>query len=296
MTAAALPIPDTDAYVAYTVTTSTTGPFIIPFPLPLEWEGSLRCSVGGIELSTTNGFIFTPDSQVGSGYPSGLASLVLAAELTSVVFWRDTPITRSSDFGVGPLDFDAFNAELARLTMQVQDARLRSKYSELWTGGASTVAIAAAITDVVQASSKELGIYLLSSGTMTTVSALVMGNVSSATAEANVTALHAKQDEVAAAGGGIIDLPRGTLCLGAFRFKSNVKLRGNGTILKAKANLGVTFIEGHNTAALWAGTTADGVHNCGLYDLEIDGNRANQATQCDGVRWYGWGNYSCSEL
>lgn len=150
MTAAALPIPDTDPLVVYPVTTSTNGPFQIPFPLPTDWQGALRCSVGGVELPP-GAFAFSPDTAVSGGYPSGEVLLVTAVANTTVTLWRDTPITRQADYGPGPLDLDAFNTELARVTMQVQDERLRSKHGELWTGGMSSVPISVAVTPAVQA-------------------------------------------------------------------------------------------------------------------------------------------------
>ncbi len=148
MTDAALPIPGVDPYVAYPVTTSTTGPFIIPFPLPRAWEGALRCSVDGVELDS-DAFVFSPDDAVAGGYPSGEAVLLAAVENVTVEFWRDSPITRTADYAQGPLDFDTFNAELSLITMQVQDARLRNKRSELWTGGVADVAVSVAWAAIV---------------------------------------------------------------------------------------------------------------------------------------------------
>lgn len=122
MTAAALPVPDAEPYVAYSVTTSSTGPFAVPFPLPTSYTGALHVAVDGEELESDE-FTFTPDEAVSGGYPTGEIDLVAAVENATIAIWRDIPVARVADYGAGPLDFVAINAELMRLTAQLQDVR-----------------------------------------------------------------------------------------------------------------------------------------------------------------------------
>lgn len=128
MPSAALPIPDDDAYVEYASVTGT-GPLAVPFPLPPNYAGALHVSVNNVELAGS-AFAFTPDSATLSGYPTGTVTLAAATAAANVKIWRDTPMTRTSDYAQGPFDVGAFNAEVTRLLMQIQDNRLRVERSE----------------------------------------------------------------------------------------------------------------------------------------------------------------------
>ncbi len=128
MASAALPIPDDDAYVEYASVTGT-GPLAVPFPLPISVTGAVHVSVNNVELAAT-AFSFTPDSGTLSGYPTGTVTLVASVTAANVKIWRDTPMTRTLDYSQGPFDIGAFNAEVSRLVMEVQDNRLRIERSE----------------------------------------------------------------------------------------------------------------------------------------------------------------------
>src|SRR5262245_60023649 len=140
MPSAALPIPDADAYVKYASVTGT-GPLPVPFPLPVDWQGTLKCAVDGEQLAEGQ-FLLSPDTAVVGGFPTGEVTHLSAVTAAQVELWRDTPISRDADYGQGPLDLDAFNTELARLTMQVQDARLRAQLEALPQLGSLTVVTA----------------------------------------------------------------------------------------------------------------------------------------------------------
>ncbi|TXH12881.1 MAG: hypothetical protein E6R03_12140 [Hyphomicrobiaceae bacterium] len=118
---ASLPIVDEPPIVQHVVTASTTGPFSVPFPLPILYAGALRVAIDGVE---TTAFSFTPDSSSGIGYPTGEIELSSAVESCVVTIWRDLAPTRDSDYASGPITIDSLNAELTRLTMMIQDARL----------------------------------------------------------------------------------------------------------------------------------------------------------------------------
>lgn len=141
MSDAVLPIPDGDPRVVYSVVGSTTGPFPVSFPLPTDWQGSLRVKVGSIELAAGQ-FLFSPDTAVAGGYPSGNVTLTSAVAATTVEIWRDVPVSRAADYANGPLDFAALNSELARLTMQLQDQRLASQLAGADTFGSGTLVTA----------------------------------------------------------------------------------------------------------------------------------------------------------
>jgi hypothetical protein len=86
----------------------------------------------------------------------------------------------------------------------------------------------------------------------------------------------------------------GTFIVSGLTLKTNTYIHGAGrenTWLKLKAASNVHVIEGENADALFGGGTYSGIRNFGLFDLGIDGNRANQSPAnpdlCCGVAFYG---------
>jgi hypothetical protein len=86
----------------------------------------------------------------------------------------------------------------------------------------------------------------------------------------------------------------GTFIVSGLTLKTNTYIHGAGrenTWLKLKASSNVHVIEGENADALFGGGTYTGIRNFGLFDLGIDGNRANQAPGdpdlCCGIAVYG---------
>lgn len=114
-----LTIPDQEAAITYPSATGA-GPYNVTFPITSSLD--LRVTVGGVELPAS-AFTFTPTTVVTGGYQSGYITLATAAAAQDVVIWRDIPLVRDTDFSQGPLDMDALNSALDRLTAQVQDAR-----------------------------------------------------------------------------------------------------------------------------------------------------------------------------
>lgn len=229
MTAAALPIPDAEAIVTYNVVGSTVGPFAVPFPLPTAWQGALRCKVGSLELAPGQ-FLFSPDSAVAGGFPTGNVTLTTAVAATTVTLWRDVPVSRTSDFGAGPLDFDAFNAELARLTMQVQDVRLAQLLASL----ASIVS--PAMVPVVSAPSAAVGAANLGTVQVYNVKSATYGAFGDGSTNDTV-AIQAAATACRLAGGGVLYFPPGTFIIReSIIVGSNTRVMGAGmdaTIIKA---------------------------------------------------------------
>lgn len=86
----------------------------------------------------------------------------------------------------------------------------------------------------------------------------------------------------------IVRLPaRVVVWAGAITLKTGVLLDLNGSTLKAKNSLNANFIEGENTASLYAGSTAGGIYDAGVINGTIDGNKANQ-TSGHTLRVYGY--------
>lgn len=71
-------------------------------------------------------------------------------------------------------------------------------------------------------------------------------------------------------GGGTVELPAGIFLVGTLQLRNHVMLvgQGDGTVLKAKANIGGPVLK----------NAADGDRFFGVMNLRIDGNKANQST------------------
>lgn len=92
----------------------------------------------------------------------------------------------------------------------------------------------------------------------------------------DAAAIQAAMDASSDAGGGYVILPPGTYLIGStLHIPDYVKLSGAGTystIIKLKANANVNLIEKRDNGA-----------GCGLFDLVIDGNDANNTN--GGIKW-----------
>ena len=100
----------------------------------------------------------------------------------------------------------------------------------------------------------------------------------------DTAAIQAKINEAAAAGGGTVWLPKGTAIVTNISVKPRVYLRGLGmftTILKQKANSTGPVVRAHYSSD--AGATDPNGQFIGVFDLQIDGNRANQTAPNHGL-------------
>lgn len=95
-------------------------------------------------------------------------------------------------------------------------------------------------------------------------------------------AVNAAVDDVYAAGGGVVSIPAGT-CMANVVIKPKVRLVGagrNATVLKSPAGSNGDVIKGVNFDTLTgkvyaAGDYARGAYECGVENMTIDGNKAN---------------------
>lgn len=96
----------------------------------------------------------------------------------------------------------------------------------------------------------------------------------------DTTAIQAAIDACATAGGGIVFFPEGTYISTTLTWKTGVYGVGVGpstSIIKLKASAEANLITGENFATLTGGDTVAGIHDFGLVDIGLDGNKANNA-------------------
>lgn len=113
-------IEDVNTYREHTVTTSSTGPFTVPFTI-FE-KADLRVMVGDSELAQGD-FSFTQTGSETGGYQTGYITLGTAVANTTVLIWRDILPVRTTDLAAGPLSRDAINSALDRLHALLQDSQ-----------------------------------------------------------------------------------------------------------------------------------------------------------------------------
>ena len=113
-------------------------------------------------------------------------------------------------------------------------------------------------------------------------------------------AIQAAIDAVATAGGGCVYFPKGIYLIGAepgggalggLQLKSNVLLQGEApraAVLKLANGIDRTVLYGpSNVNSLWGSGSTAGLQNWCLYNIEIDGNSANNSTG-NGIWIYGF--------
>lgn len=107
----------------------------------------------------------------------------------------------------------------------------------------------------------------------------------------DTAAIQACINAVASAGGGKVYLPKGIYRTGKLTIPSNIWLVGEGrsnTTLKLLDGANTDLLYSTNADALWGSTTpSQGVQNIGLFDLTVDGNRANNTVAGSGIAFYG---------
>lgn len=113
-------IPDQDTFVTYPVTTSTTGPFVVPFAVFAKAD--ITVLKDGVDIGQP-AFSYTPTSSTTGGYQTGTISLGSAVEDCEITLYRNILPVRTSDMGPGPKDRDADNTQWDRFQAQLQDAR-----------------------------------------------------------------------------------------------------------------------------------------------------------------------------
>ena len=116
--------------------------------------------------------------------------------------------------------------------------------------------------------------------------------VSSSLAD-NASRIQAGIDALATAGGGMLQLPAGTLLTSKITLKTGVHLVGCGieaTVLKLVSGALTNLIETENWATLTGTDTESAPYNYGLHDLTIDANKAqNTSGTGHAVASYGFG-------
>lgn len=95
--------------------------------------------------------------------------------------------------------------------------------------------------------------------------------------------------------GGVVFLPwtaNNAYLVSGLILYNNVSLVGVGpTTLKLANGANADVIQTYNAPSLIGGASTGGVFGWGLYNLVIDGNKANQASTSYGLRTYGYGYY-----
>ncbi|MEK9909115.1 MAG: hypothetical protein VW498_02005 [Candidatus Thalassarchaeaceae archaeon] len=109
---AEITIADATPRVQYTVTTSTTGPWTIPWPyynesdIKVYFDDALKTITTDYTISGT---------AVDDGFSGGSVTAVSAQSNITVTIVRDIPIARTTDFPVGPFNVATLNKDLDKL-------------------------------------------------------------------------------------------------------------------------------------------------------------------------------------
>lgn len=107
------------------------------------------------------------------------------------------------------------------------------------------------------------------------------------------TAIQAANDAANAVGGGIVYFPPATYIGAGLNQDSFVYWQGSktgATVLKLKNGANTFLVQSRNFATLTGGNTTGGVTLCGISDMTLDGNKANNGSSTVPVfRSYGYG-------
>jgi len=115
-----LTIPAGEPLVSYTPGASSTGPFNVTFPI--FSTSDLNVMVNGV-LLTSSDWVFTSTDTRTGGYQAGYITLNSATTYT-VILYRDTTRSRTSDYASGPLDIDTLNSDVDRTVARDQDLKM----------------------------------------------------------------------------------------------------------------------------------------------------------------------------
>lgn len=91
-------------------------------------------------------------------------------------------------------------------------------------------------------------------------------------------------------GGGALFIPQGVYLVTGLTVYSNISIFGAGrisTTIKLKSNSNADLIYGNGSNALWGGGTGGGISGFGLFNITLDGNRAENATSGSCIAIYG---------
>jgi hypothetical protein len=285
--------------VSYTGNGATTAfAFSYPYRASSDLVVTVRTTATGAESVKTEGADYTvsgtPTSDAG-GFASGTVTFGTApASGTQVHIDRVVALTQGGDFvsgdGVPP---SLLEGALDKITLAVQelDSRFGRTLLQPRTAANRNLILpeptSATANQVLSVNASGTG-YTLRSGSAPAgalVSAVDYGATGNGTTD-DATSIQNAINALNALGGGVLYFPAGTYLIGAtLTLYSKVILRGAGadlSVIKAKNSLNADMVKTVNYATLTGQNKyliADGVpYAFGLEDIQLDGNKANQAS------------------
>lgn len=149
------------------------------------------------------------------------------------------------------------------------------------SGAATTTALAA---ETSRAQAAEAAITAAASG--------ALAPSGSTTSTADTTNIQALIDAANTAGGGSVKVGPGTFWVNNLVWKTGVYIDGVGgpdaTIIKLQNSKNVDVITSYQFSTLTLGGTTGGITSCGIRNVTIDGNKANNSGTGIGIRVYGY--------
>lgn len=179
------------------------------------------------------------------------------------------------------LDADADKIKLARPALDAMAVWINDAETASATKGAAKVAFLQAGTGATARTAQDK--------LREFVSVKDFGAVGDGIAD-DTTEIQAAVNHINAQGGGKLYFPKGVYLSGKITVYSNLWLVGEGrgnTTIKLIASSNSDLIYSDGAAALWGTNSGGGIQNFGLFDLTLDGNRANNLTAGSGVAIYG---------
>ena len=105
------------------------------------------------------------------------------------------------------------------------------------------------------------------------------------------TCANAASLSVSSSGGGVIDVPAGTIISGQITLYSGVYFSGagkNATVWQLKNNANSAIFQTYQFTSLTGTNTCAAPNNFGVWNMTLDGNYANNATAGYGIQAYGY--------